>query len=202
VCFVLCEFTLLGRIVEMHGTFMDTARGLIPGKKCSSVHPVIVMDYLGGGDMFDRIQYQATVSERDLANTFRQIVVALDNLHQRRFVHRDLKLENVMLEDKSADPVIKLIDFGMMVQLPPDSDTFTSPTVLGTAGYVGEIFRRLRLYIVPCLVSMCWHSYVANGLFILSVSWHVHEQLRRAYYSSSTPARATCGRRAVVCTVC
>lgn len=140
-------------IVEMHGTFMDTANGLIPGKKYSSSHPVIVMDYLSGGDMFDRIQYQATVSEQDLSNTFRQIIVALDSLHKRRYIHRDLKLENVMMADKSANPIVKLIDFGMMVQLPPDSDIYTSPTVLGTAGYVGECALML---ICDCITNLSY----------------------------------------------
>ncbi|CAE7838641.1 Nuak2, partial [Symbiodinium microadriaticum] len=84
-------------IVEIHGTFIDTPTGCIPGKRFPSVHPVIVMDYLTGGDMFDRIQYQETVSERDLSRIFRQIIVALDSVHQRGYIHRDLKLENVML---------------------------------------------------------------------------------------------------------
>lgn len=106
------------------------------------------MDYLDGGDMFDRIQYQTTVSERDLASTFRQIILALDSIHKRRYIHRDLKLENVMLADRSADPVVKLIDFGMMVQLPEGSDTFTSPTVLGTAGYVGKNSTALLMMIL------------------------------------------------------
>ena len=78
----------------------------------------------------------STVSETDLANMFRQILFALQGIHGKGYIHRDLKLENIMMLNQKPDSPIRLIDFGMMVELSPDRDVVISKVPLGTAGYI------------------------------------------------------------------
>lgn len=60
-------------------------------------YPVIVMEMLEGGDLFERISTRSTVSEGDLAFSFRSAMEALQSIHNRGFIHRDLKLDNLMV---------------------------------------------------------------------------------------------------------
>jgi hypothetical protein len=96
-------------IVQIEGIFMDSADGYIPDRESSQPFPVIVMEALQGGDLFDRIHDKAgKVTEKYLATAFRGVVEALHDTHQRCFVHRDLKLENLMYATKDADSTIKV----------------------------------------------------------------------------------------------
>jgi hypothetical protein len=76
-------------MVQMHGVFMDSGRGCIPGKVTQGVElPVIVMELLEGGELFERIADRKTFSENNIAKIFKGIVLAMDSMHQRRYVHR------------------------------------------------------------------------------------------------------------------
>ncbi|ETO05691.1 hypothetical protein RFI_31705 [Reticulomyxa filosa] len=50
---------------------------------------------------------------------FEKVVLALKCLHERGIVHRDVKPENLMFESKQTDCKLKLVDFGLAVQLQP-----------------------------------------------------------------------------------
>jgi serine/threonine protein kinase len=78
----------------------------------------------------------STVSESDLANVFRQILWALQGIHGKGYIHRDLKLENIMLLNQKPDSPIRLIDFGMMIELPAGQEVVVAKVALGTAGYI------------------------------------------------------------------
>jgi eukaryotic-like serine/threonine-protein kinase len=60
-------------------------------------YPVIVMEYLEGGDLFQRISTRTVVSETYLAYSFRTAMIALRSIHERGYIHRDLKLDNLMV---------------------------------------------------------------------------------------------------------
>lgn len=45
-----------------------------------------------GGELFDRIVAKGSYSERDAANLIRQILEAVDYMHENGVVHRDLKV--------------------------------------------------------------------------------------------------------------
>jgi len=105
-------------VLETHGYFMDSVDGYISGKiHKDGRYPVIVMELLDGGHMLDRINKRNVVSEKFISRAFRSIVLALRSLHSKGYIHRDLKLENVMLATKDEDSPVKIIDFGLMVRL-------------------------------------------------------------------------------------
>nr|XP_020463387.1 NUAK family SNF1-like kinase 2 [Monopterus albus] len=71
---------------------------------------VIVMEYASQGDLYDYICDKKHVSEQEVRHFFRQIVSAVHYCHQNGIVHRDLKLENILLDGKDN---VKIADFGL-----------------------------------------------------------------------------------------
>ncbi|XP_070758795.1 NUAK family SNF1-like kinase 2 [Enoplosus armatus] len=71
---------------------------------------VIVMEYASRGDLYDYICDKRNISEREARHFFRQIVSAVHYCHQNRIVHRDLKLENILLDGNGN---VKIADFGL-----------------------------------------------------------------------------------------
>lgn len=125
-------------VCQFVGVFNDTPEGLIPDKfpKFQNPYPVIVMELLEGGDMFNRISTRQTVTENYLAETFLSAMWALRSIHERGYVHRDLKLDNLMLISGDDPSPVKIIDFGMMVYLPyPELELRFPNALYGTDGY-------------------------------------------------------------------
>lgn len=74
----------------------------------------IVMDRLTGGDVLTHLQESGTLSEDEASSVTRQALEAVDYLHNKGVVHRDIKLENLVYETETRTTV-KLIDFGLSV---------------------------------------------------------------------------------------
>ena len=73
----------------------------------------LITEYCSGGELFDRIQKNAVFTEREAARYIKQLLSALTYLHDKNIVHRDLKAENLLFENNSAESHLKLIDFGV-----------------------------------------------------------------------------------------
>mmetsp|Transcript_90804 Transcript_90804/g.256450 ORF Transcript_90804/g.256450 Transcript_90804/m.256450 type:complete len:553 (+) Transcript_90804:58-1716(+) len=71
----------------------------------------IVMEFMAGGELYDRLSEQKKYSEQLAASTTYQMLLAVGYLHANSCAHRDLKLENFLYESKDTDH-LKLIDFG------------------------------------------------------------------------------------------
>ncbi|KAF4075121.1 hypothetical protein AMELA_G00231040 [Ameiurus melas] len=69
----------------------------------------IVTEYANNGEMFDYLASNGHLSEDEARKTFGQIVSAVEYCHRHHIVHRDLKAENLLLDNKMN---IKLADFG------------------------------------------------------------------------------------------
>ena len=57
----------------------------------------LVMEFLGGGELYDHIVQRKRLTEIETFNYFSQIISSLEYLHSLNIVHRDLKPENLLL---------------------------------------------------------------------------------------------------------
>ncbi|XP_054002174.1 uncharacterized protein LOC128888965 isoform X2 [Hylaeus anthracinus] len=71
---------------------------------------VLVMEYAAGGELYDYLSKQKVLAEHEARRIFRQIATAVFYCHKHKICHRDLKLENILL-DKAGNA--KIADFGL-----------------------------------------------------------------------------------------
>ncbi|XP_063797146.1 NUAK family SNF1-like kinase 1 [Pseudophryne corroboree] len=71
---------------------------------------IIVMEYASNGELYDFINNKHQIPESEARRFFRQIVSAVHYCHKNGIVHRDIKLENILLDENLN---VKLADFGL-----------------------------------------------------------------------------------------
>ncbi|KAM4026591.1 myosin light chain kinase family member 4 isoform 2-T2 [Anomaloglossus baeobatrachus] len=80
---------------------------------------ILVMEYVDGGELFDRIiDENCNLSEVDTILFIKQICEGIQYMHQMYIIHLDLKPENIMCVSR-ADYQIKIIDFGLARRYKP-----------------------------------------------------------------------------------
>ncbi|XP_012057276.1 PREDICTED: hormonally up-regulated neu tumor-associated kinase homolog B-like [Atta cephalotes] len=81
--------------------------------RCGSVY-YLVTELATGGDLCTHIKEQpAGKLDENMARLYaRQLVAALKHMHSKGVVHRDLKMENIVLQDERKEQ-IKIVDFGL-----------------------------------------------------------------------------------------
>ena len=77
--------------------------------------PYIVMEYLDGESLEDRLQRQGRLPLAATARLMSQVARALQKAHARGIVHRDLKPDNVFLvwDEEDEIDLVKVVDFGI-----------------------------------------------------------------------------------------
>lgn len=99
--------------------------------------PYIVMELLEGEDLAERLERGGPLGLLELAEVLSQVAKALGKAHQAGIVHRDIKLNNVFLQDVGGEVYAKLLDFGVAKQGASDSNSLTTTGVLvGTLAYM------------------------------------------------------------------
>ncbi|KAF1334071.1 Agc/akt protein kinase, partial [Globisporangium splendens] len=99
----------------------------------------LVMDYYNGGSLFFHLRKSRKFSEKRARFYAAQLLLSMAHLHELNIAYRDLKLENILMDDKGF---IALTDFGLSkenVDVPDGAKTFC-----GTAEYIApELLKGL-----------------------------------------------------------
>ena len=99
----------------------------------------MVMEYIGGGDLFNIITKEQKLPEKSVSFYIAETSLGLFYLHRKGVIHRDLKLENIML---TLDGHAKIIDFGLSREGIFNGKTYAH-TFCGTPTYMApEIMNR------------------------------------------------------------
>ncbi|CAA2995286.1 serine threonine- kinase SRK2A [Olea europaea subsp. europaea] len=104
------------------------------------------MEYAAGGELFERICSAGRFSEDESRYFFQQLISGVNYCHSMTICHRDLKLENTLL-DGSPAPLLKICDFGYskssLLHSKPKSTVGTpayiAPEVLSRREYDGKL---------------------------------------------------------------
>ena len=80
---------------------------------------ILVMDFVSDGSLHGYLKSKQNrrLDEKDAKRIFKQIVHGIAYCHSRCITHRDIKLENLLLDEASN---IKIIDFGFSTCIPND----------------------------------------------------------------------------------
>jgi len=115
-------------VLRLIGTFEDTANWHM------------VLELVQGGDLFGRLDRVEKLDNHSARFYMAGTMLALDHLHERHIVYRDLKPENLLIDQRGY---IKLADFGLAKKIALGSKTFTvcgtpeymSPELIGRKGH-------------------------------------------------------------------
>ncbi|RMZ86767.1 hypothetical protein DV736_g6007, partial [Chaetothyriales sp. CBS 134916] len=125
----------------------------------TNYHWYMLFEYVNGGQMLDYIIAHGRLKEKQARKFGRQIASALDYCHRNSVVHRDLKIENILIS-KNGD--IKIIDFGLSNLFSPRSLLktfcgslyFAAPELLQARQYTGpevDVWSfGIVLYVLVC----------------------------------------------------
>ncbi|XP_052205949.1 CBL-interacting serine/threonine-protein kinase 1-like isoform X2 [Diospyros lotus] len=105
----------------------------------------MVLEYVTGGELFDKISSRGKLPEAEGRKLFQQLLDGVSYCHDKGIYHRDLKLENVLVDAKGN---IKISDFGLsalpqhlredgLLHTTCGSPNYVAPEILANKGYDG-----------------------------------------------------------------
>ncbi|OMJ86411.1 hypothetical protein SteCoe_12068 [Stentor coeruleus] len=98
----------------------------------------LILEYFPEGDLFQRLLKKNRLEEHNAAKLMMNLLDALNFLHENHVIHRDLKLENILMKCSDNDYEIKLGDFGLAC-ISGDEEVLRC----GSPGYIApEILNR------------------------------------------------------------
>ncbi|KAL4579193.1 hypothetical protein LXL04_015331 [Taraxacum kok-saghyz] len=105
----------------------------------------MILEYVNGGELFETIASKGKLRESDARKMFQQLIEGVGYCHDKGVYHRDLKLENVLVDAKGN---IKISDFGLsalpqhlrddgLLHTTCGSPNYVAPEILLNRGYDG-----------------------------------------------------------------
>ncbi|CAG9311350.1 unnamed protein product [Blepharisma stoltei] len=100
----------------------------------------LVLEYLEGGDLCDKITSGMSFSEKQACSAMKQILSGVSYMHSRRLVHRDMKPDNILIvnPEESDNFSLKIIDFDLVARC---QKGMMLKEIVGTVDYMApEVF--------------------------------------------------------------
>ena len=137
----------------------------------------LVMDYMAGATLFDRVLDRHYYSEDDARVLIARLLKAVAFMHRHDVAHRDLKPQNLLLADKDDDTNAFIGDFGFATIIRPVLDektnrmtrrvlrqkcgtpSYVAPEVIAGRPYVSRLMLWLHVCILVCCVV---HTLLSN----------------------------------------
>ncbi|MBI5533183.1 MAG: serine/threonine protein kinase [Deltaproteobacteria bacterium] len=131
--------------------------------------PFLVMDFLQGESLYDRLQRVGRLEVADVARFMAQVARGLAKAHERNILHRDLKPENIFLAcDEEGGENAKILDFGLAriysplgqskeTRLTRDGTIFGTPPFMSPEQVRGDsnVDHRADLWSLACVAFEC-----------------------------------------------
>ncbi|XP_038142207.1 NUAK family SNF1-like kinase 1 [Cyprinodon tularosa] len=152
---------------------------------------VIVMEYASRGELYDYIQERKRLPETEARSIFRQIASAVHYCHKNGVVHRDLKLENILLDE---DLNVKLADFGLsnnfqigsLLHTYCGSPLYAAPEIVKGLPYTGPEVDCWALGVL--LYALVYSSMPFDGANHAKLT----EQISQGHYRRPNPPSDAC----------
>ena len=128
----------------------------------------LVMEFVGGGEIFDALIDNGPFSERQAADVIRQVADAAAFLHAQGLCHADIKPENLLLTERGPQGQVKLVDFGLTTELrsprksKPGTWAFWPPEAFGD-GSVGKPTDMWAIGVVLFILLSGYHPFDPTG---------------------------------------
>ncbi|KAK8506687.1 hypothetical protein V6N11_034216 [Hibiscus sabdariffa] len=111
----------------------------------------MVLEYATGGELFVRIASKGRLSEAEGRKFFQQLIDGVSYCHNKGVFHRDLKLENVLIDAKGN---IKISDFGLsalpqhiredgLLHTTCGSPNYVAPEILANRGNLAVLYQKI-----------------------------------------------------------
>jgi serine/threonine protein kinase len=157
----------------------------------TSTQLFIIMEFVGGGSLHSYLKSHANrrLPENEARRIFRQMLGALKYCHSLCITHRDIKLENILLDDNLN---VKIIDFGFSTRIPNDrkvklfwgTPSYMAPEIVTKTEYCGppaDIWAMGVLLYALLHGSFPYRGATDKELYtrICSCEWFLGEHLSR-----------------------
>jgi len=117
-------------VVKLYETF-ETGR-----------HIMLVMELCAGGDMLNFVRKRKKLDELTSKILFKQVIEGIGYIHSQKILHRDIKLDNILLDGKGN---VKIADFGVSKSVQPNeimneqsgTPAYIAPEIIRDKGYKG-----------------------------------------------------------------
>lgn len=146
----MCEMVNFPFIMQFQRTFKDEH------------HIFFLLEYVRGMELFDAIREIGLLGTYDSQFYISQLILSVEYLHNQRIIYRDIKPENIMVDQKGY---LKLIDMGTAKVLSVNYGVSRTFTIIGTPHYMApEIIngKGYSLFIDLWSIGVCLYEFMCG----------------------------------------
>ena len=121
-------------------------------KEIDLMHVYIFLEYVSGGELFDRIEPDIGIPRPQARDYFTQLINGIDYIHEKGITHRDIKPENILFDSEN---VLKICDFGLATMFRFQGKERKLTRRCGTISYVAPEVMDPPYYAIPAELWSC-----------------------------------------------